>query len=86
MTRNDIESQTVPLTTVAKVAIVTIGWVGSLIGTAWWMGSENAQLQGKVLVLQSQVGDHEQRLRALEPIASDVRWIRQQMERQSGRP
>lgn len=86
MMARDLETQTVPLPTVAKVAVLAIGWAGSLIGTTWYLSAEKAELQGKVLVLQSQVGDHEARLRTLETVAGDVRWIRQQMEQQVRRP
>jgi len=62
-------------------ALLVIGtWAATLLGTAWAVSADRAQLATQVEANAAKLADHEGRLRTVEntliTIATDVRWIR----------
>ncbi len=64
--------------------IVTI--LSSLSIASWTMGGNDAMRVENDRRQQQQIEDHELRIRNLEQVAADVRWIRSALERDGKRP
>ena len=64
--------------------IVTI--LSSLLLVSWTMGGSETMRLENDRRQQQQIEDHENRIRNLEQVAADVRWIRSALEREGRRP
>jgi len=67
------------------VCLVSLLTAGSLVaGWVWAASADRARIEGEVQQHSRMVEDHENRLRSIEgqlgEIATDVRWIREQIE------
>ena len=67
-------------------AAVLVTWSATLIGAVWAASADRADVLHDLREQSAIVADHEARLRMLEKqageVASDVRWIRQVLEKQ----
>ena len=57
-----------------------VGWSLTAAGGVWAVASTTASLQADVAANTEAISDHEKRLRVLERMAGDVRWIRKRLE------
>lgn len=78
---SDLERKRLSLT----VACAVVGWLITAGGFVWWVATTHASTDSAVAVNSAKGADHEDRLRNLEAVvrdvASDIRWIRQSMEK-----
>lgn len=69
-------------TKVVKVLGVLGGFAAASVAAFLWIaGRMDAQAAQAVAPVQAQVQDHEMRIRAVEDMKADLRWIRMEMER-----
>lgn len=68
---------------------VCVGWALTLITAVAWASAFGARVDGRIAENETRVIDQEHRIRTLEQrvgeMATDVKWIRQTMERQMER-
>jgi len=62
------------------IAAILLGWLSSIVGAAWWAGSDRTRVHMQIDANCGRLDDHEIRLRVVERIGADVRWIRQDLE------
>ena len=63
-----------------------VAWIGTAGGGVWAVSADRERTLTRVEAVEQTTTDHEARLRAIEPkleaIATDVRWIRNTLERE----
>ena len=62
------------------ITVVLLGWLSGLVHATWTASADRTRMVLSIEANDETLADHEVRMRKVENMAADVRWIRARME------